>query len=414
MANPGVAPRLAGMFFIQNLVWGAQLVLLPGHMDALGFSGEQISYVFGTGAVAALLSPLLVGWLADRFVPAQIYLGISYLLCGPLLYFCWLQTRFLPLCVGMLAYNVVHLPNLALTNAIAFHHMEDSRRFGSIRVWGSMGWIAVSWGLSLYLRYWEVQQPGVSRLGDGLLIGAVLAVGMGIYSLALPHTPPARHSGNPYAFLQAFGLLRQRSFAVLLLVSLAIAATAPLLFNFSFIFLVDNRAGAALSSSAANWVLSLGQVMEIPVMLGMGLLFQRLGMRWTLCIGLAAQMLRAGVLAWGEPVWLVAAAQSLNGVFITLFLIASSVAVERLAARDIRASAQGLLVFVHSGIGALGGQLIAGRVFDRYTAADGGHDWAAIFLVPALVAGAAGVLLALTYRESGAAGGVESLAPRRS
>ncbi|MBT4496512.1 MAG: MFS transporter, partial [Gemmatimonadetes bacterium] len=71
MKPRAVLLRLSAMYFVQNLVWAAQLVLLSGHMDSLGFSGEQISYVFGTGALAAIVSPLIAGWVADRFFPGE-------------------------------------------------------------------------------------------------------------------------------------------------------------------------------------------------------------------------------------------------------------------------------------------------------------------------------------------------------
>jgi nucleoside transporter len=390
--------RLSAMYFVQNLVWAAQLVLLSGHMDSLGFSGEQISYVFGTGALAAIVSPLIAGWVADRFFPGEIIAGISYLLCAPLLYFCWQQTEFGPLWWGMFFFSVIHAPTMALTNAVAFRHLEDLGKFGRIRVWGSIGWVGMTWCLSAYLRFWENWTPGVSHLGDGLLIAALFAALMGLYCFTLPHTPPSREGRNPYAFLEAFRLFRQRNFAVLLGSAFVIAATSPLVWNFSFIFLIDAENGPGMAPSAANWVLSLGQVMEIPVMLTLGFLLRRLGMRLTLFLGMIAQVVRAGALAVGEPVWMVVAAQTANGFFITFFFIASAMAVEQLARDDIRASAQGLLTFTSWGLGSLLGQFMAGRVYDYFTLADGSHVWGAIFAVPAITALVVAVVFVLLFR----------------
>ena len=95
---------------------------------------------------------------------------------------------------------------MGLTIAIAFRHIGDMRRYGRIRVWGSIGWVGISWLLSGYLRLWERAAPGQSQLGDGLLIAGGLAVLMGLYCFSLPHTPPerekvrrwhlSRHSGS--------------------------------------------------------------------------------------------------------------------------------------------------------------------------------------------------------------------------
>ena len=400
MTPRAVPLRLSAMYLIQNLIWGAQLVLLSGHMDALGFSGEQISYVFATGALAAIISPLIAGWIADRFFPGQIFAGVCYLICGPLLYFCWQQTEFAPLWRGMFLYNIIHVPTMALTNAITFRHIGDLRRFGHIRVWGSVGWLSISWSLSLYLRFWESWTPGESHLGDGLLIAGILSIVMGLYCFTLPHTPPSRGARNPYAFLEAFRLLRQRNFAALLGTSFVVALTSPFVFNFSFIFLVDAERGPGMAPSAANLALSLGQVMEVPLLLTLGLLLKRLGMRLTLFLGLMAQVLRVGGLALGEPLWLVVGAQLFNGFFITFFYIASAVAVEQLSPDDIRASAQGLLVFISWGIGSLLGQFLAGRGFDYFILPDGGHLWGAIFLVPMSATLLSALIFLLLFRKS--------------
>ena len=48
--------RLSGMMFLQFAIWGAWAVLIAGHMENLGFSGKQISYVFGTTAIGAIIS----------------------------------------------------------------------------------------------------------------------------------------------------------------------------------------------------------------------------------------------------------------------------------------------------------------------------------------------------------------------
>lgn len=377
--------RLGAMFCLQNMMWGAQVVLLSGHLSELGFSGLQISYALATSSLAALCSPLLAGWLADRFWPAQTFAGYSYLACAPLLWLAWRQTEFLPLWGIFLAFSLLHTPMMGLTNAIAFHHVGEMRFFGRIRVWGSVGWVGVSWVLSGYLRLWERAAPGESHLGDGLLIAGGLSVLMGLYCFTLPHTPPRRGGGKSLAFTEAFGLLRQRDFAVLMGTAFVISVMSPFSYNFSFIFFVDAQHGPGFADSSASWILSLGQLAELPLIPALGLLISRLGLRWTIFSGILAAALRMVVLAWGEPVWLLVVSQVLNGYYITCFLIASTMAVERLSPDDLRASAQSLLVLCIRGLGPLLGHGLAGFVYDHYQLADGGRDWGAIFLVPSCV-----------------------------
>ena len=397
--------RLGAMFLLQNAVWGAQVVLLSGHLAELGFSGLQISYALATASLAALCSPLLAGWLADRFWPAQIFAGWSYLACAPLLWLAWLQTEFAPLWGIFLAFSLLHAPMMGLTNAIAFRHIGDMRRYGRIRVWGSIGWVGISWLLSGYLRLWERAAPGQSHLGDGLLIAGGLAVLMGLYCFSLPHTPPEREKGKALAFVEAFGLLRQRDFAVLMGVAFAVSAMSPFSYNFSFIFFVDPVHGPGFAASSASWILSLGQLAELPLIPALGWLIAKMGLRWTVCSGIVAAAVRSLVLAWGEPVWLMVASQALNGYYIACFLVAGTMVVERLSPADLRASAQGLLVLCIRGLGPLLGHGLAGWVYDGNALAGGGRDWQTIFLVPGCVLLAGALCFWALFRGPPADGG---------
>lgn len=390
-----LATRLSAMYFLQFAVFGAQTILLGGHIDALGFSGTQISYVFATGAIAALISPLLVGVMADRYFATQIIAGCCYLGCAPLLALAWTQTSFAPLWLTLCAFALVHLPTFALTNVVAFHHLPDARRLGHIRVWGTIGWVAISWLLAGYLRLREGSGSSVSHLGDGLLIAAGLAVLTGVYCLSLPDTPPGGHTRPRLA--DGLRLLRHWPFAVLLGCCCLVAMTRPFFYNFTFIFFTDPDA-LALAPSAASGFMSVGQVAEIGVMLGLAASLRRLGMRLTVALGITAQAVRFGVLSLGEPAALVIASQALHGFAFTFISIGSIIAVERLAPPALRASAQGFMVLVTGGIGALAGHYFAGQVYDAFTTPGGAHAWPWIFLVPGLVSVVALVAFVTLFR----------------
>ena len=386
--------RLSAMMFIEFAIWGSWAVLIAGHMANLGFTGKQISYVFGTTAFGALISPLVAGWVADRFVPNQIFTALCHLAGAPLMYLAWQQTSFAPLWTVVFIYAVLYMPTIAMTNAIAFHHMGDSKKFGNIRVWGTLGWIAINWAMSAYLRYWEVEAPGQEHVGDCLLVAAVLSVLMGIYCLTLPNTPPAREAKNPYAFLEALRLTGNRNFAVLLVISFVVAIELPFYYNLTYLFLTEPGHGVGLVPSTANMAMSLGQVGEVLLMLLLAPSLMRLGMRMTIFLGILAWPVRYAIFAIGQPAWLVIAAQPLHGICYSFFFVGGMIAAERLSHRDIRASAQGLMIFATNGLGMLVGHFFSGQIHDAFALPDGGHSWPMIFLVPiALTVVAAAVFL---------------------
>jgi len=398
------------MFALTQMAEGAAIVLLSGHMGSLGFSGKQISYVYATGALAALISPLVAGWLADRYWSSQRFLAACQLLSAPVLLVAWLQTGFSGFWIAMAIFALIRLPAMTLSNVVAFYHLGRSERFGYVRVWGTVGWIAVSWGLSLYLRLWEEES---AHLGDGLLVGAVMFAISGLYSLTLPHTPPggspAATGGKPrpYAFLSAFALLRQRNFAAIVVIAFISSAVSPFYYNFSFLFLTD-PAEISLAPSTANWAQSLGQVVEIAVLLALASSLRRLGIKRILLVGIGAQAVRFSVFALGGPTWLVIGSMGVHGFIFTFFFIGLVIAVEELSEPEYRASAQGLLTFARRGIGSLLGQAAAGRAYDACALPEGGHNWTPIFAIPAAVTVFTLVLFVVLYRDgSGAQAAVE-------
>lgn len=373
------------MMFLQFAIWGAWAVLIAGHMQNLGFTGRQISYVFGTTAIGSIISPLIAGWIADRLLPAQTFAAISHLLGGICLLFAWKQTSFPMLWGSIFLHALLYMPTIALTNAIAFRHMGHSDKFGNIRVFGTLGWIAINWVLSLYLRFWEGQETSLPHIADCLLFGAVLSFLMGFYCLTLPNTPPSKTAKNPYAFLEAFSLVSNRNFAVLLIISFVVAIELPFYYNLTYLFLTEPGSGVGLSESSANFAMSLGQVAEVLLMLLLFPCLRRFGMRLTIFLGILAWPVRYAIFAIGEPVWLVISAQTLHGICYAFFFVGGMIAVERLSPQDIRASSQSLLLFVTNGFGMLVGHIVSGRVHDHFAQPGGGHAWAKIFMVPIIV-----------------------------
>jgi nucleoside transporter len=416
-AAPFLTVRLSIMMFIEFAIWGAWAVLIAGHMRNLGFNDPQINLVYLTTAIGAMLSPLIAGWIADRFLPNQIFTGAVHLCGAVLLLVAWYQRSFVPLWVTVLCYAVLYMPTIALTNAISFYHMKDSRKFGYVRVFGTVGWIVINWLLSFYLMLWEGFSfqvslrgaplsvswagfaPGVSHIGDCLIAAAILSAVMGLYCLSLPNTPPSKQAKNPYAFLEALKLAANRNFGVLLVIAFVVAIELPFYYNLTFLFLTEPGTGIGLKESQANVAMSLGQIGEVVLMLLLAPALKYLGMRATIFLGILAWPVRYAIFAIGQPAWLVVAAQCLHGICYSFFFVGGMIAVERLARKDIRASAQGLIVFATNGVGMLIGSLLAGQIANHFLLPSGGHAWAKIFLVPIAITVVAGIAFLALFRE---------------
>ena len=384
--------QLSTMMFLQYFVWGAWYVTMGTWLGStLHFSGEQIGLAAGTTAVAAIISPFFVGMVADRFMATEKILALLHVAGGVVLFVASTETAFGPFYVVLLVYTLCYMPTLALSNSLSFRQMDDpGREFPPIRVLGTIGWIVA--GLF-------IGTLGLEATARPLQIAACGSVLLGVFCLALPHTPPVPKTGGRATVasilgLDALKLLGERSFAVFVLGSFLVCI--PLQFYYAFANLFLNE----LNVTNAAGKMTLGQMSEIFFMLVMPWFFRRLGVKWMLLVGMAAWTARYAFFAFGnnaDLVWMLYAGILLHGVCYDFFFVTGQIYVDRKAPLDLRAAAQGFIAFVTLGVGMFIGSWASGKVVDAYRTSTG-HHWQQIWLAPAAGALVVLVLFALFFR----------------
>src|SRR5215470_2501068 len=137
--------RLSLMMFLNYVIWGAWYVTLGTYLTAtLKFSGTQAGAVFGTTALACMISPFFVGLIADRFFPTERVLAVLHLLGGLLLYLVTQVTSFGAVYTVVLLHCICYFPTIALTNSLTLRQVKDaSSEFPLIRVFATIGWVAI-------------------------------------------------------------------------------------------------------------------------------------------------------------------------------------------------------------------------------------------------------------------------------
>ncbi|MBV9866543.1 MAG: MFS transporter [Abitibacteriaceae bacterium] len=396
---------LSVMMFIEYAVWGAWMPILSATLINRGIQPQDVGNTYAALWLACIISPFIGGQLVDRFMPSQIFLAVSHLLAAGAAFMMATQTTAHGFMLWMFIWSLLFAPSLGITNSIAFFHIEkvekdEARRerdFSWIRTAGTIGWIVAGFVLTGYMLLTHAADPkGLHGPIPEMQLAGILGVIMAIFSLFLPHTPPAKDQRvDPFAFRRAFTLFKSvPGFTVFMAISF-IAATE---FQFFYVLSGQYLESLTVPHTYIPIVKSISQIAEIAALaLLLPLWLPSKGMRWCLLLGSFAWPLRYIIFAIGKPIELVIASLALHGFGYAFVLVVQQLYVDRVSPKDIRGSAQSLLTFVTLGIGNLLGSIFCGMVQQHYTVA-GKTNWPPVFILPAVTTLVCAVAYMLTFR----------------
>lgn len=393
-----VRVQLSFMMFLEFFIWGAWFVTLGTFVlkNLQGATDTQVGYAFLTQSIGAVIAPFIVGIIADRFISAQIILGVIHLVGAALLWICSGMTSYDSFYPVLLVYMILYMPTLALVNSISFRQMNDpSKEFSFIRVFGTVGWIIA--GLLIGWLQWE--KTNSLDLTFKMAAGASLL--LGLFSFTLPKTPPAKKgtqiSVKEILGLDAIRMLKNRSYLLFFLASIAICIPLAFYYNFTNPFLNE------IGMNAAAGKQSMGQMSEFLFMLVMPLFFARLGVKKMLALGMLAWVVRYTLFSFGDidaNYWMLIVGIILHGICYDFFFVTGQIYTDKIAGEEFKSSAQGFVTLATYGVGMLIGFIISGPIVDAYKTGANSHNWHTIWLIPAGIAAAVLVLFMLFFRDS--------------
>jgi len=388
--------QLSSMMFLEFFIWGSWYVTMSTYLDkVLHATGGQIGAAYSAMAIATIISPFFVGMIADKFFSAQKVLGVLHLVGAVLLYFSTTIKSADAFYWIVLLYSLMYAPTLALANSVAFRQMKDpSKEFASIRVLGTIGWIATGWMID------KVFHISTADLAFTFKMAAGASALLGILSFFLPDTPP-KAKGTKTTISQvlgadAFVLFKDRSFTTFFIASILICIPLSFYYSFTNLFLTD----AGMKNATSN--MTFGQFSEAFFILLIPLFFRWLGVKWMIALGMIAWSIRFLFFGYGDAgpnLWMLFAGIILHGVCFDFFFVTGQIYTDSKAGLRIQSQAQGMITMATYGIGMWIGTLLSGYVKDYYTVNEI-VNWRSVWMVPAGIAAVVLVLFILFFKDN--------------
>ncbi len=397
--------KLSAFMFLQYFIWGSWYVSLSPYLGkTLGFDGAQIGLAYGAFAIGAMISPFLVGLIADRYFPSEKLLAVLGIAGGGVLLALPQFKDFGTFYPMLILYCALYVPTLALGNSLSLTHLANPKAdFPRVKMLSAVGWIA---GLVALNAVNGAESPIQFYLAGGA------SIVFGLFSLALPHTPPTKTGANvkigEILGLDALALMKKPSFAIFILCMFLICI--PLYFYFV-------NLGSYLTELGWTNMLvktSFAQVSDVVFFLLLPLFLKRFGYKKTIFVGIACWVVRyfclsSSVEAGAIATALIFTAILLHGACYDFLFIAGQLYVDDEAGERTRGAAQGFIAFILWGVGAFVGTFLAGKVMAQHKletpVGSIAHDWAAIWQTPAWGALAVLVVFLIFFREPKKAAG---------
>lgn len=348
--------RLSGYYFAYFAFIGAFAPYFTLYLQSLAFSATDIAILMSLMQLMRIIAPNLWGWLSERTGVRMPIVRISAL--ASLLGFClfFVTSDFLGVFVAMALMSFFWSAALPLVESTTFNHLGgEGHRYGTIRSWGSAGFIVAV----LLIGYALDHLPVSSLLWMSTLILATIL----LCAVWVPEAGRPVEARLPASLATT---LRQRHIQALFGACFFMSAAHGALYVFYSIYLVENGYGKSL----VGWMWTLGVLSEIVVFLLMPRLARRFSMRSVLLFAFAAAVVRFVMIGWGVgslPILVVA--QLLHGATFGAYHAAAITLVNRWFPGRLQASGQALYGSLSFGAGGMIGGLLSGFTWDSIGAA---------------------------------------------
>lgn len=369
--------------FFQLFVFGSFGPILSMYLQhTLHFSSREAGFIMAMSVVSSIVAPLLSVYVVDRLIQAKWLFILCHGILAASAAGLFMARSFETFLLFFLINSLCTGPSMGMLTAIAFqrlHDMDgDARKYGSVRVWGTIGWMGAGYLVSslwaILPIFFPDRAPATFQSSSFIISGAgsIFCI---VLALDLPGGTCTIEYKQELIPRAAFDVIKRKGVTMLAVVYL-LASIIDKLYSFG--------AAPYLARSGFNeaWIpsiLTLGQVTEVFMLFSLGTLLSRFSYKPVLLLGTLSQTARFFLLWTGIP-WLSLVGIALNGVVFACLYSAILMYIDYHSDTQSRQSLHQLIQLLLGGTSTLLGNLLAGRL-GQLVQTSGGNGYRGFWLI---------------------------------
>lgn len=348
--------RLSGFYFFYFAILGALVPYWSLYLQAIDFSSVQIGYLMALIMITRIVAPNVGGWVSDRIDQRMVVVRVASVLTVIIFTGMFMSREFMWIAAIMTGFSFFWNAALPQFEANTLNHLgRDSRSYGRVRAWGSVGFIGVVVGAGFLLEHQGIEL--VVPILMAMMIGTLLA-SLVVPDSAAPHAAQHKvHIGR---------LLRRPEVIAFFLACCLMQASHGPFYTFFSIYLEEQGYGRGLVGSL--W--ALGVVAEVGIFVLVPRLLPRMGAARLLQWSLALAVVRWLVIGrYVDSLPALVFAQVLHAATFGMYHATAMAVVHRLFTGSTQGRGQALYSSLSFGAGGALGGLYSGYTWDWIGAA---------------------------------------------
>ena len=340
---------ISGFYFVYYASAATLLPNLPLIFDDTGYTGSQIGWLLALPPAMSIVAAPTWGAIADSTGRGRTLLALALFGSGASALVLGVATAYAATVAVMFVFALALAPVVPFTDAASVEAIDDTSRYGRLRLWGALGW-----GLAAPIAGWSIDQLGLG------LAPALFAIGM-LALVVMSRQMPVSIRRTRFVSEFRAALTNVNGWIPLLSGTLVVGVVGGT--TIGYLFLLLRSLGA--SSLTMGVALAIATVSEVIAFSSAGRVLRRLGVGGTMLLAIAAGGIRLLIFGSVPTVGWALGAQLLHGFTFSLPLAAGVMGAAKLSPKELSTTGQSVFSAVFLGLGPTIGVILAGYLLNQ-------------------------------------------------